>query len=99
MQMNFGLDNIVTAEIEKGLKIYPNPFDEYLEINMESYILDNPTINIYNINGVIINQQKFEGFYQTLHLTNLPKVAGVYFIEIQDKNIRLSKKIVYLGVN
>lgn len=82
---NIGL---IENKIVKG--IYPNPFEEFIELEFGNNSLK--TITIYNSNGQLVLSSKIEEKAFTLDLRNLPE--GIYIVQVaEDANI-VSKKIV-----
>jgi len=76
----------------RKIKIYPNPTSDWIQIEMPNEE-DNVTIRIFNTMGQLVN---------TLHINDVkPKVIemnqyaeGVYFFEINYKNLRSIHKII-----
>ena len=81
---------------ENTVTIYPNPSSGLYTINIESNVNDDAVINVFNLLGEKITNQKVKtkfgvNKYQ-LDLTNAPD--GIYFVNIQLKDKRLGTKII-----
>lgn len=74
---------------DKNIHIYPNPFQESIQLEWETFPSEPPTIQIYNMMGKLL---KTEQIYQNkaINLSNLP--SGVYLLQINNtKSIKLVK--------
>jgi len=95
-------NKIVENNKNIDLKIYPNPFNNYL--NFEYYLTENSqvTIQMYDILGNkvadLTNEYQFVGYqYLTLNLNNKMKnnfVNGIYFINLKTENQNIYRKII-----
>lgn len=85
-------DNSLTVitNINKLVKIYPNPFQSLLNIEFVSKSNLNASINIYDANGKLFLTKSAQGNTQ-LDLKQL--TAGTYLIKINDED----SKILYSG--
>ena len=75
--------------------IYPNPFNDYLYVDMPKDINDDSVITIYDITGKIITEKniKNEGSHILIQLEkNLPN--GVYFLKIYNNSTVNFYKII-----
>jgi len=107
----FWLDNNVPGECpdlsvsensSSDLKIYPNPFDDRLNISLSDgshYIRKVEIINVY---GQIVkseevsrNAESSAGSYITMGTTELTR--GVYFLEVTTENRRLNRKVLKIN--
>ncbi len=63
--------------------MYPNPADDNIIVQTE-YPIENTTINLYNVSGVVIKKEiaAFAGNQAEININYLP--AGSYFIRIQN---------------
>lgn len=81
--------SIIEVDINKSLKIYPNPTKEFLWIDY----VNNYDVKIYNfLSHEVSNISNKEGNTLKLNLSHLSK--GIYFIQIKTKQEIITKKIV-----
>jgi Secretion system C-terminal sorting domain len=71
----------LTNGINPDVKIYPNPADSYLVITSD--LTQMVTLNIKNMNGVVVIQQKFL-IHNNVDTRNLPN--GMYILTVQSEN-------------
>lgn len=74
----------------KNIKVYPNPFQDFLTIQTKEEDLQN--ISLIDLQGKIIKQEKVSGSNYQLNLENLPQ--ALYILEIVTDNSKQSVKIV-----
>lgn len=78
-----------------NLSIYPNPFNEVLIINLENYLPEKMIVNLYNLQGQLLQAKRlFEGS-NLLETTNIQ--SGLYLLEFieRGKQIKSVKVIKY----
>lgn len=68
------------TEMEKGLKIYPNPVKD--ELTIEGINKNNCTIEIYNLQGALVLEQNLHLGLQKINLLNRTK--GFYLVRVKD---------------
>ncbi len=74
---------------DKVFKIYPNPCNSFLNINVLNEIIsDNARLNFFNINGVEVKNILLKNEQNRIDVSTLP--VGVYFLKIGE----LSKSFV-----
>lgn len=66
-----------------GIKIYPNPFHDYFEIQL-SDLNQTATIQVKDITGRVVAHEKINASTARIETANLN--AGVYFVEVQHAN-------------
>lgn len=71
-----------------NIKLYPNPTQNEFKIDG---ILENSTLEIYTLNGILVLQQK-NYTNQTVNISNLS--ANIYFVKISNDNGNITKKII-----
>ena len=83
---------ISSFDIESGIKLYPNPAKEILQINLGNIFLeyDVQNISIYDIKANLI--QKSNGFQSIIDIKNLSK--GFYFVKIKFSKTEVTKKLI-----
>ncbi len=81
----------VTEVLVGTTKVYPNPADNYINLESEAYI---KSIYLSDITGKIVRHLRFEeGEARRLDVSNLK--AGVYFMKLEDDKGQLAiKKII-----
>jgi hypothetical protein len=96
----FGIDNVTTSDnyvgitentLEASLAIYPNPFNNKLNINLSKSISEKILINIMDVMGKSVHQELLTDMQHSINLEQMPK--GIYFIEIRTNNNKLVKKL------
>jgi len=77
---------------------YPNPFNSTVKIKLTNESSDLSRLDIYNINGSIIDQidisSKAGTFEVSWNAQNFP--SGIYFIKLSNNGFNQTKKIIYL---
>jgi hypothetical protein len=71
-----------TEEITENFRVYPNPFSEYINLQIEDET--GVTIFIYNSNGQIVHSESIERGIHIIFLSHLP--SGIYQMGISGKN-------------
>ena len=86
-QPETGLNNNLNNKVI--FNTYPNPIQNTLYVKVDNAILkDNPLLKLYDINGQLLKQFPFSKQVDVSGLS-----SGIYFLILETKNIRLSKKI------
>lgn len=80
-----------------NVKMYPNPSNGYLNIEINSTLLDNsefaPQCEVYRADGSIIQKGQFQNTKEMLNLSGIP--SGIYFIKVTiDKSYCMYKVIL-----
>ncbi len=82
-------DSVDIDNLENNVfKIFPNPADNFLYFSTDTTGL----YKIYNLEGVVLLQDKFSHGHHNIQLNNFDK--GVYFIEIYTSNKLLIKSFI-----
>ena len=79
-----------TTREEDGLRIYPNPFTEQIQIQTESAGL----LTIMDMAGVLVMKKAIEKGHTVIRTTDLG--AGMYLIELKGENGDLLKRERFL---
>ncbi len=87
--VTFGTTEVLETNT-KEISIYPNPASDKIQIQ-SSVSLQNSTVEIYSISGVLINKVKLDENNE-IDISNL--LSGIYFIKIQTDSKILTTKIV-----
>lgn len=86
----YSLIRTIWFELESKINIYPNPAQTYIEI---SGLAGNETINMYDITGRLIKEQKSSGSGMHIAIGDLNE--GVYYISVtDDRGSVFSAKVV-----
>jgi uncharacterized delta-60 repeat protein len=78
------------------LNVYPNPFNDFLNIDLYNYLNKNVSIELYDVSGkTILNKLKFDSSNHSIRLQipqDIPK--GVYFLKLtNESNISVVKLV------
>jgi len=85
--------DIKKNNLESMVEISPNPFSDFIEIR--SNLLDAKTmVSIINITGQKLFESEINSEIFIIPTNNL--LPGIYFVNIQSKNEKLTKKIIKL---
>ncbi len=84
-------NNIININENSSISIYPNPFEDYINIDLENSNNEIVSIKICNIAGEIIYSNKLEKF-QTINLRGLK--SGVYIIKFENETYYEQKIII-----
>lgn len=92
---NAGGDPIPMLSVEKPmddetdeLLLHPNPASHYLYLNMSNLNTDSFVLNIYNMNGMLVQKSDMyvnNGQYSKINISHLPD--GIYLLKIEAENI------------
>jgi len=91
---NFGVSGINEIEANVSVKIYPNPFNSYVNVSVNNFAqIKNCKLTIYNILGKALISTTLTKEITTFETNNLP--AGIYFYKVvnNDKTIQSGKLI------
>jgi hypothetical protein len=75
----------VMTEQPNVVKLFPNPTDDYIQIEIKNSNLENPKITLYNIigNEIILDVEEKEDNLYEIMVKDLP--SGYYLIAIKDE--------------
>jgi hypothetical protein len=91
-------NNLLPVEVYQminnaSLKVYPNPILRNENLNVEFALNTTAKINIYNVTGKLILNDKMDNLKsKSFNVSNLK--SGVYFLKIETENSFITKKIV-----
>jgi len=77
------------AEVEKSIKLYPNPVSQSFSVSIKSNLQKPYTIQLYNASGLFIREIKSSKSEIIVSLAELQ--AGMYFLQIRNAYDRLLK--------
>jgi hypothetical protein len=81
--------------IEENVKIYPNPFDSFVKINIKNNLRNNYFIQIYDQLGALVNVYNSTDENFKLNLDYIED--GVYFLKINSNNQIIIKKLLKMS--
>lgn len=73
------------------LHIYPNPFNDELNIRLTDNV-ENTTISIINAVGKVVLNQKAQTFINKINLAHLP--TGMYFVSVISNEKTVTQKVI-----
>ena len=86
------VEAIRNHESMNKLKIYPNPSDNIINIELEN--TNNAMIEIHNVSGRLVYSKELDSKIEKIDISDLSK--GMYFVKVmQEYNVRIEKLIVY----
>ena len=97
----FGIDNFTTSDnfvgisennLTSKLVVYPNPFNNKLNIDLATTGNEKIEISVSDVSGKIIYNENFTGIHYTIDLEYLQK--GIYFIEVKTGEYKTVKKLI-----
>ena len=78
------INTVSVKELNQTLiSIYPNPANNYLNINFTNFFSDPFEVNIYNLNGKLVFNRQLFNLKNTIDLNNLK--SGFYNYNITNK--------------
>jgi hypothetical protein len=90
LQFDSASIDVQRVEQNINLDIYPNPVQNYLNIEYSDY--QDASFKIVDLNGKLVFEQKIDSEKTLVNTKYLPK--GVYIITIYSKNATVSRKFV-----
>ncbi|GGE42345.1 T9SS type A sorting domain-containing protein [Psychroflexus planctonicus] len=86
-------EGIGTESFSQQVKFYPNPVTSILKIDYSS-LTPIESLKIYNINGQLIFQQKYNRLQNYLALNFSDFATGIFFVEIDNGIEKAVKKVI-----
>jgi autotransporter-associated beta strand protein len=71
---------------------YPNPVSDILSVEMSGVVSDNPTIYLYNENGLMLLSRVVSNTKEYIDVKGMP--AGIYFLKLIDGNQVINLKVI-----
>lgn len=71
-------------DISLEIMVYPNPATDYIKLNIKNYDVQNLRYHLYDINGILIKDNKVEGNETNISMQNL--FPATYFLKVTDNN-------------
>jgi len=72
------------ADITLEMSVYPNPANSYVILRVEKYNTTNLKFRLYDMSGMLIQENKVEGDETQVHLGNI--LPGTYLLKVTDRN-------------
>ncbi len=97
---NWQLEICATAPVavqelpQNSVSIYPNPTHDQVQINLEAIANMDVEIELYHINGQLLNRQNLAQNTTTTSINLNPYTSGVYIVKVITKQGILSKRVV-----
>lgn len=95
---DFKIEEIVsttnTADKNLSLKIYPNPATDFLQIEIPEVFDTNIQVKIFNSTGQLMKQSTLTNNTDILEMNIQDLNTGFYFLEISDKNQKISEQFL-----
>lgn len=92
--------NQITKSNEPSLKIYPNPSDGLISLNIKNFPVGLYDIEIYGLDGRIVFNDKLTIFenekVEVIRKYNLELGNGVYKVEIRNRNIFIDNFLIII---
>ena len=79
-------------EIESAIGIFPNPFSDYLTIDLKSELNRKNLISLFNVDGKLI--RKLSCSEKSIQLDLRDIASGIYFLKIENEKSTMVKRIV-----
>lgn len=77
---------------KESFSFYPNPSEDFIEINLNTYLTNNTTLEIYNETGIIHKTEKLSVPQARIDTKDL--ASGIYFLKISNQNGTTVKKLI-----
>ena len=84
-----GIDQILNEN--SSMIVYPNPTSEFFSINYDNLTNLNITINVFDLNGVLVKSELFKENQQKVNIENLSN--GTYIVEIKSIEFSVKNKL------
>lgn len=78
------IQNIQELPDYQEIKVYPNPFFQYVEILIPDNLTNVGSVDIYDISGKLLRSQNISEQHSTISFENF--ASGIYFLNLRDKN-------------
>ncbi len=76
------------------MNIFPNPFAEFVTVEMKGNFIPGKTLKVYSLTGSLVLEQPVKQVSTKLNFKQLP--AGMYFIRIGQGKDVIIKKVIKL---
>ena len=86
VQQPYEITILISEETANNINLtaYPNPTNDYLNINLNNYESNNVTFQLLDMNGKVLKFGKIKDQETKIDVTNLP--STIYIVKINDNN-------------
>ncbi|PCH92534.1 MAG: hypothetical protein COB85_08045, partial [Bacteroidetes bacterium] len=78
-----------------GIKVYPNPADNFISIEVSLSDISAGEIQLYNVHGEMIYRQSVGYGQNSTYVIDLSEYSnGIYFIKLETQHISIVKKVI-----
>ncbi|MDD5570195.1 MAG: T9SS type A sorting domain-containing protein [Bacteroidales bacterium] len=96
---NLNFDTFIGSVNEKTGKnnlfiLYPNPASDVVKLNINEFVNEDLSLNIYNISGALVKSETLKQNQREINIGDLPN--GFYQVEIKSKKFIEKQKLVIL---
>jgi hypothetical protein len=96
IQQPFEIFYMTGIEEEKGITLdcilYPNPANGYVKLKIENHEVKNLSYQLYNMSGLVLQDQKIESQETTIHVDELLK--STYLLKVTENNKALKTFLI-----
>ncbi len=88
--------SVTTVSKQRYLNIYPNPANDFLNLDMPELHAQNAMITVRDITGRVVMEQNYKGLStmsSTLTINIAPLRSGLYFVELNTGNTSVVGKV------
>lgn len=92
--LNATVSAVQGENVNTGFSIYPNPADEYLQIQLLVAPLSDATISLYDVSGKLLTCNNITNEMNEIKVSHLP--AGLYIIKLHSEKLTYTKQLMIL---
>ncbi|HRW20823.1 MAG TPA: T9SS type A sorting domain-containing protein [Bacteroidales bacterium] len=93
---NLSFSGFVSANseklLDKNINIYPNPANEFFNIEIDESVYNNQTLYIFNIVGELVKIEQIQSIKHNINIEDLH--AGIYIVEIDNVECSSKQKLI-----
>ena len=83
-----------TIFLSDDILLFPNPFKNYLHVNLGDRKTEEIQINIYSTSGILVRSKKYQAQKGNIDIETSSLASGVYVIDLRRKDDHTTFKIV-----
>jgi hypothetical protein len=83
-----GIENLA---VHLQLNAYPNPTSDYISLTIDNKVFSNGSLQLYDINGKLIESKKIIASVEKISLASLPSATYFLKVTIDDKEVKTFK--------
>lgn len=95
-QPGLTITSIDEPEVLGDISVYPNPTDEFINIDIPVYYTGNFSVTLADASGRIIVQQEYSSGISTIEMQNI--ATGTYFLQIISNDLQQKKNLKILKI-